>query len=457
MKVSFIDDEPEIYPLQYGGKARTILALARSALDFDVIDEVTVLSRSINDPRDEFTDYDGVKFEKLDDQNMVGRLTEEAEEVDVLSVHTCSFTFPRIPLERRRAALVYHLHDVMLTTADKGSHLDKALAGDWDAVISPSSFATRTFRNFAALTGSPAEVHTINRGVDFELFYNVPKAKALKKLAEWGVQLDEKDGPILFFPGRADVGKGDDRIGQICESLSEDYSNLTVITTFDVDSRQQHPRVKHIGWQESANLKYLYSVADITLSLSRLPESFSQVCIESVACGTPVLAFPFGNLPGLAEALPAVVTCEPSTDAIIRGIRRLLTDPKMGDVLRESRTILETDYNMKTISEVYMRLYLDIAQNHKDKLVVPETFFISPFATLQNGKVYLSGNNELPPKIYDLSENELAVMACCGNAVSIEEIRLTTGLSHETIRSTLGSLAKRKVIIGGRNGGVGSF
>ena len=29
MKICFFDDEPEIYPLQYGGKARTITNLAK--------------------------------------------------------------------------------------------------------------------------------------------------------------------------------------------------------------------------------------------------------------------------------------------------------------------------------------------------------------------------------------------------------------------------------------------
>ena len=32
MKISFFDDEPEIYPLQYGGKARTIINLANELL-----------------------------------------------------------------------------------------------------------------------------------------------------------------------------------------------------------------------------------------------------------------------------------------------------------------------------------------------------------------------------------------------------------------------------------------
>lgn len=451
MRVSFIDDEPQIYPLQYGGKARTILALAKSALSFEAIDEVTVMSRSIDDPRSEFTDYDGINFEKLDDHNMIGRIAEEAEEADVLSVHTCSFTFPRISSERRKAALAYHLHDVMLTTANKGSHLDKALAGDWDVIISPSDFATRTYRNFATLISSPAEIRTIPRGIDSDLFHEVPREEALQELRQCGMSIGEKKGPIIFFPGRADVGKGDDRIGQICLSLSEDYPDFLVITTSDLDSPKQHPNVMHIGWQGSSKLKYLYSVADVTLSLSSLSESFSQVCIESVACGTPVLAFPFGNLTGLSESLPAIAICEPTTESITTGVRRLLTDPKLEDVLRESRDILETNYSINEIGKTYVQLYIDIAKRHRDRLHVPGTYFLSPFAVIHSGKAYLSNNDGTPLKSFDLTENEVTVLAYCTNATSIEEIGLTTGLDRDTIRSTLGELTKRKVIIGRRN------
>lgn len=451
MRVSFVDDEPQIYPLQYGGKARTILSLAKSALGSDLVDGVTVLSRSIDDPRDAFADYDGVNFERLDDQNMIGRIAEEAEEADVLSVHTCSFTFPRIPLSRRRAALVYHLHDVMLTTADKGSHLDKALAGDWDAIVAPSEFATNTYRNFAALTGNSAEIYTIPRGVDPELFYEVPRDQAIQELKKKGIVIDDKRKPILFFPGRASVGKGDDQIGEICHSLSEKYEDFLVVTTNDVDSPKPHANVMHIGWQESDRLRYLYSAADLTLSLSKLPESFSQVCIESIACGTPVLAFPFGNLSRLSQTLPAVRVCEPTTTAITENVHNMLADPAIYQALEQSQATLETTYSIGEISQTYLGLYMDIVRRRKEALHVPESYFISPFASIHGGIAYISDNDNSPLRAHHLTRAEEMILECCGTATSVDEIRLTTGLSSGIVRFNLDALIRKKVIIGGKN------
>ena len=48
MKICFFDDEPEIYPLQYGGKARTITNLAFEFANRKDVENVTILSRSIH-------------------------------------------------------------------------------------------------------------------------------------------------------------------------------------------------------------------------------------------------------------------------------------------------------------------------------------------------------------------------------------------------------------------------
>ena len=47
MKISFLDDEPEIFPLQYGGKARTITNLAKEFIKLPEVEEVKILSKSI--------------------------------------------------------------------------------------------------------------------------------------------------------------------------------------------------------------------------------------------------------------------------------------------------------------------------------------------------------------------------------------------------------------------------
>ncbi|HET9722166.1 MAG TPA: glycosyltransferase family 4 protein [Candidatus Saccharimonadales bacterium] len=452
MKVSFIDDEPEIYPLQYGGKARTIMTLAKGLVSTESVDEVTVMSRSINDSRDRFTDQDGVNFEKLDQHNTLSRIIEAAADADVLSVHTCSFTFPRILPERRKAALVYNMHDVILATADKGSHLDKTLAGDWDAIVSPSDFATTTYLNYASLTGSTSEIYTIPRGIDPALFYEIPKEEAVSELKRQGLIPGEDVGPILFFPGRAGVGKGDDLIEHICESLAGDHPDLLVLTASDADTPLQHPNVRHIGWQEVDNLKYLYSAADITLSLSRLPESFSQVCLQSIACGTPVLAFPFGNQLSFSEELTVIRVCSPEATEVTKAIRSLLDDSDMTDMIGDSKAILENKYHIDSIIKTYVKLYKDIIKRRREPARRPATFFISPNSVVLDGRVYVADEDSEVIETFDLTREESAILGCCAAATSLGEIVLTSGLNYETVYSNLMSLKTRKIVVGIEDG-----
>ena len=65
MKISFIDDEPEIFPLQYGGKARTIINLAKEFAASNKVEKVSILSRTINDPRSQFI-WNNIHFKKLE-------------------------------------------------------------------------------------------------------------------------------------------------------------------------------------------------------------------------------------------------------------------------------------------------------------------------------------------------------------------------------------------------------
>ena len=54
-------------------------------------------------------------------------------------------------------------------------------------------------------------------------------------------------------------------------------------------------------WIEYYNLPYYYSIGEVTLFLSTLPETFGMTLINSVACGTPVISHGSG---ALSEVVP---------------------------------------------------------------------------------------------------------------------------------------------------------
>ena len=288
MKISFIDDEPEVYPLQYGGKARTIINLAKTMAGLPDVEKVSILSSSIDDKRNEFT-WEGVHFKKLNGYSTIPHIVREANTADVLSIHSCSIAFPR--LLDTKAALIYQLHDILLSNADRGSHLDKVLCGEWDAVIAPSDFAASVYSSFLPLRRGDTQLKIIPRPLDSDHFQPVEMSVARKKIG-----IGNEEFPVIFLPWRINAGKGEGFISLLTQILDEKYSKYLILTTFSNEGGLNHPHIKNVGWLPTESLPTYYSAADVVISFSMLPESFSQICIEALACGTPFLSFCYFNL-----------------------------------------------------------------------------------------------------------------------------------------------------------------
>lgn len=86
-------------------------------------------------------------------------------------------------------------------------------------------------------------------------------------------------------------------------------------------------RVRFTGNLDREDLVDHYQAADgLLLASSR--EGMPNVVLESLACGTPVIATAVGGVPEVIEGPPAgLLLPERSPDAIVAAIRRLLADP----------------------------------------------------------------------------------------------------------------------------------
>ncbi len=149
--------------------------------------------------------------------------------------------------------------------------------------------------------GAPMNrVQVIPCGVNLELF--IPYAQQQARM-QMGLDVHQ---PLLLFAGRLDPFKGPDillraaammeekaRIVIVGGSLTDDrdLQNLRVLAS-ELNIEQ---RVKFLGAQPQHVLPYLYSAADVTIVPS-YHESFGLVAVESLACGTPVVATRAGGL-----------------------------------------------------------------------------------------------------------------------------------------------------------------
>lgn len=93
-------------------------------------------------------------------------------------------------------------------------------------------------------------------------------------------------------------------------------------------------RVRFLGRLPQARLRTLYSAAD-ALVLASSSEGWANVLLESMACGTPVIATAVGGSPEIVTSADAgLLLPERSVDAIVRALGRLRSAPPDRNAVR---------------------------------------------------------------------------------------------------------------------------
>ncbi|HWG72581.1 MAG TPA: glycosyltransferase [Acidimicrobiales bacterium] len=233
----------------------------------------------------------------------------------------------------------------------------------WDAsrmtVISPSAWLADMARE--SMLGR-FEVEVIPHGIDTETFAPVDRSAARAALRL------PPEGPVIMFAAASvtDKRKGADLVPGVLDRLPARTRRRCVVVLMGDRGpelgdtlRAAGYRVADFGYVASDNLKAaLYSAADVFVLPTRADNS-PLVVLESLACGTVVVAFavggvgelvrhdrtglvaPAGDVEGLALCLSAVID-----DAGLRS--------RLGDSARE---MVLAEFTYKLAAERHRRLY----------------------------------------------------------------------------------------------------
>jgi D-inositol-3-phosphate glycosyltransferase len=214
----------------------------------------------------------------------------------------------------------------------------------------------------------PDKVGIVPCGVNMELFQLVDKAAARKKLGL-------SNARVLLFVGRIDPLKGVDRLLKAMPYLKGFEGLKLIVIGGDEYSRAEVEKLQKLseelniqdsitfqGLIKQDQLPYFYNAADVCVVPSYY-ESFGLVPLESLACGTPVVATDVGDLkniirqgetgyvigdnaPGnLAESITSLLSRPPrdaeSTLAIRASVSRFNWANIAEDVVRELQMVLD--------------------------------------------------------------------------------------------------------------------
>ena len=210
------------------------------------------------------------------------------------------------------------------------------------------------------------DITTIPVGLDTDVFRPTRKASAREVL-----QLPIDARVVLFVSlGLESPRKGFSYLVQALQEIREGWmgaENLILLCVGEGDERVSASfPVRTLGRIDNdVLLASCYSAADVFVGPS-VAEVLGQVFLESIACGTPCVAFDAG---GVGEPVRHLDTgyLAKNRDAsdLARGIRYVLEDAKRREVMSvRCREHAVKEYSIDVVVEKYLAVYRQALQNH---------------------------------------------------------------------------------------------
>ena len=104
----------------------------------------------------------------------------------------------------------------------------------------------------------------------------------------------DAESPVLLYAGRVSKEKGVLELTAIYGEAKQKYPEMKLVVVGKGPAlkqlREENPDAVFIDWVERENLPGIYSSADLLLLPSRF-DTFSNVVLESLSCGLPVIAY----------------------------------------------------------------------------------------------------------------------------------------------------------------------
>jgi len=236
--------------------------------------------------------------------------------------------------------IMFHTLELMKTPKDPGKRVaqqrifqEKQLILQNQRIIAPTQQEKKNLINFYHAT--PDKIDVIPGGVNLDLFQIDSQEDARKHI---DINLD---GPLLLFVGRFAVEKGITLLLEAMHLLKNKTSIQLIVIGGDgrQDPRQRdlalqaaqlhmEKQVHFAGRIDHKQLPLYYNAADLVVMPS-LYESFGLVCLEALACGTPVVSTQVGIMPSILNGKTnGTLTTETSPHSLATAIENFLPDQK---------------------------------------------------------------------------------------------------------------------------------
>jgi glycosyltransferase involved in cell wall biosynthesis len=310
----------------------------------------------------------------------------ESQVVQLYNVHGSYFSHTALPVLSRRRPLVWRLSDMWALTGHVAYSYDcerwrhgcgscpylgeyPRLGRDTTAalfrwkdavyrrsritVVAPSRWLERIARESPLLGRFP--VRRIPNGLDLGTFRPRPREEARRALG-----LDP-ERPVVLFSSleRNDRRKGGDVLAGALSSLGDVDFQLAVLGPEAAGFGREVAALGTV--HEDERLALAYAAADVFV-LPALAENLPNVAVESIACGTPVVASAVGGIPdAVRDGETGLLVPPGDAAALAAAIRRVLDDDELRPRLAlQARAVAESEFDAGREAREFAALYEEL-------------------------------------------------------------------------------------------------
>jgi glycosyltransferase involved in cell wall biosynthesis len=159
-----------------------------------------------------------------------------------------------------------------------------------------------------------------------------------------------------------DPNKGFTHLYSAMQDIKANDAELVVFgSNKPIDAPDFKQPVHYLGHlHDEVSLRVLYSAADVMIVPS-LQENLSNAIMESLACGTPVVAFNIGgNSDMIDHRINGYLAAPFNPTDLANGIEWVLNAPNYQQLCNNARNKVLTKFDSKVVVQQYMTLYKEI-------------------------------------------------------------------------------------------------
>lgn len=217
------------------------------------------------------------------------------------------------------------------------------------------------------LANRAPQVVELPNGVDLTRFYPNGSTRSVRE--RYGIPDNARLVLFVAALDRAHHFKGLERLLLAAQALPP---NVWLLVVGDGDMRQEYEqqaiqlgiaaRVKFVGAIDHEHTPPFFRSADLTVLPSSPPESFGLVLIESLACGTPVVASNIAGVRTVVDHEWNGLLVDPHTPvALPTAMQQLLDDPELRRMMAQrGRAKVEATYNWERIGTRLETIYAEV-------------------------------------------------------------------------------------------------